>query len=606
MGAVRGCGTLGHDATIESTIPAAPLPTSHGTRIIGKVQQFSDRTGMTFRWRTFGVALFIVTVVMTIAWSSWYPPFYLENDDVTIRMALEGRTAPGQPPTGFALMTHAALGWAIVAMQRALPSIPWWDVVLAGTLLWALGVLLALVWDALGAGWLARATAVGAVAVAMAPFVASLQFTISATLAGGAGALLAVGELGTVRPRRAVLAMAILLFVAGLLVRPMGGSAGAVVAALLSLPLVRARRWPLAQVLGIVGAAGVLFLAAQYADGVLYRTSDEWNAYYRYNWIVGPLLEWGSDLSKTYAPEIRESVDWSANDWLMLTFSWGVDPLVHGFDRVSQAYQVQSTIVDRVGVLSWMFARVTKAPVESLRQLLSSSALVVVAGGALVAAYATRRAVAEAMAVLLLFCALCFAIEVTFDRLPPRLLGPLQVIFVAATVVTIGASRRAASPLLGILALGAILAVTTPTLWATAQEAAGRRDQSRELANEEVVGLQRLSPSLVIMYGSRFPRELWWRPFHRPPAALPAVALGWNNQNPQLQRFLTETGRQPLLRALCTDPSILIVAERYALDLVTEYLREHYNTPVRWAQVYEGSFPAWRCLTVNHEQSEIP
>jgi hypothetical protein len=123
------------------------------------------------------------------------------------------------------------------------------------------------------------------------------------------------------------------------------------------------------------------------------------------------------------------------------------------------------------------------------------------------------------------------------------------------------------------------------------------------VANEEVVALQRLSPSLVIFHAGSFPREYWWQPFHPPPASLPVVALGWNNQNPQVQRFLTDTGRQPLLRALCTSPAILIVAERSSLDVVTEYLNEHFDTPVKWTQVYAGTFPAWRCSTLNQPES---
>ncbi len=561
---------------------------------------------MTLRWRTFGVALVFVTVMMAAAWSSWLPPYYLENDDVSIRMALEGRTVPGAVPTGFALWPNAALGWFVVLIERVLPSIPWWDVLLAGALLWALGVLLALVWDALGSGWLARTTAVSAVVLAMAPLVASFQFTISATLAGGAAALLAVTEVSAARPRRAVLILATLLFVAGLLIRPMGASAGAMVAAILSLPFVRTRRRWVAHILGIVAAVGVFFLAAQYVDVALYGTSDEWDKYLRYNLIGGPLVDWGSDLSTKYAREIGQSVGWSANDWLMLERALGVDPIIHGFDRVNQAYQTQAAMASRLGVLSLMFARATSYSVASLRNVLSTSALVAITGGLLVAAYGTRRTVAEAVAVVLLFWAICAAIDVTFERLPWRLLGPLQVIFVAATVITIGAARRIASPLLGIIALGAILVMIAPILTAQAREAGGRVGRSQEI-DGELRMVQRLSPSLVIFYGSRFPREHWWRPFHRPPAVeLPSVTLGWNNQNPQVQHFLADTGRQPLLRALCRDPSILIVADRDPLDLVTTYMHEHFDTAVHWTQVYEGSFPAWRCSAINGHPSEKP
>jgi hypothetical protein len=189
--------------------------------------------------------------------------------------------------------------------------------------------------------------------------------------------------------------------------------------------------------------------------------------------------------------------------------------------------------------------------------------------------------------------------------LPWRLLGPLQILFVAATLITIGASRRDASPLLAILSLGAVVAMTVPVLAAQAREAESRLNRSQELECE-VAQLQRLSPSLVIFYGSRFPREYWWRPFHHSPVELPAVALGWNNQNPQLHHFLSATGRQPLLRALCTDPSILIVADRDPLDLVTTYMDEHFNTAVKWTQVYDGSFPAWRCSAIKGQSSGPP
>ena len=557
---------------------------------------------MTFRWQTFGIVQAIVIAAMVVAWTSLYPPFYMENDDVAIRMALEGRTVPGQPPTGFALGIHAALGWAVVVMQRMLPTIPLWDVILVATLLWALGVLLALVWNALGSGWLARTTAVGALFVAMGPFAAGLQFTISATLAGGAAVLLAVTELRSSRPRQAVLIMATCLFVAGLLIRPMGAPAGGVLAGVLSLPLVRAERRTLSLVLGIVAIVCVSFFAAQYTDGLLYATNPQWDAYYRYNGVVR-LVEWRADFWRMYSREIREAAGWSANDLLMLAASFGIDPVVHGFERVNRAYEAQAAIADRTGVLPWMLARATDAPFARLWDLLTNFPLVAITGGTLIVAYGARRAAGEAVAVLVLFCALCFAIEVAFNRLPWRLLGPLQVILMASIIVTIGASRRVVSPPLGVLALAVIVAILAPISSATAREAADRWSRSEEVINQEIVALQRLSPSLLVFHAGSFPREYWWKPFHPPPGALPVLALGFNNQNPQVQRFLTDTGRQPLLRALCTSPAIFIVAERSSLDAVTQYLNEHFDTPVVWTRVYEGTFPAWRCSMVNHPES---
>jgi len=46
---------------------------------------------------------------------------------------------------------------------------------------------------------------------------------------------------------------------------------------------------------------------------------------------------------------------------------------------------------------------------------------------------------------------------------------------------------------------------------------------------------------------------------------------------------------------MCTDPSIIVVAERGRLAPVTLFMREHYDTEVTWIPVYDGSFRAWRC-----------
>ena len=94
-----------------------------------------------------------------------------------MRLALEGRFVPGQPPTGFVLYAHSALGWALVTLYDLSLAVPWWDLVLAGTLFWALAVFVALAWPALGVGWCARATALSAVCIGGLPLIATMQFT---------------------------------------------------------------------------------------------------------------------------------------------------------------------------------------------------------------------------------------------------------------------------------------------------------------------------------------------------------------------------------------------------------------------------------------------
>ena len=212
----------------------------------------------------------------------------------------------------------------------------------------------------------------------------------------------------------------------------------------------------------------------------------------------------------------------------------------------------------------------------------------------LAAVYASRRATLTTAATLIVFCGFSLADETIFKELPFRLQGPIEACVVVVTLIAVRALRRAPSPLLRVLGLGVILAVLVPQMAATLAVSVDRHRHSQEVEGE-VEELRSLMPSLLVFHADSFPREYWWRPFHRPPVELQAIALGRNNQNPLMQRFLTETSRQPLPRAICTDPSILLVAEEGRLDFATTYLREHFNMVVAWNQVYDGSFDVWRC-----------
>jgi hypothetical protein len=65
-----------------------------------------------------------------------------------------------------------------------------------------------------------------------------------------------------------------------------------------------------------------------------------------------------------------------------------------------------------------------------------------------------------------------------------------------------------------------------------------------------------------------------------------------------LQAFLTATGRQPLLRAMCSDPSIVVIASRPdVFEPVEIYMREHMHQRVGWTRISSGAFSTWRCAS---------
>jgi hypothetical protein len=546
--------------------------------------------------RSFGIALAVVVALVVAFWIQ-YPPRYLTNDDVAIRLGIEGTAVPGQAPTGFVLMTHSILGWTLVWAHHLLPAAPLWDLTVAATLVCALAVLFALAWTALGTRWIPRLTAVSAMLVVALPLIAPVQFTIGATLAGSASVLLAVTELASPRPRRVVIVMSVILLVAGLLVRPMGGAAGALITGSVLVPWfvwrTRADRARTAYLAATLIAVLALSGGLNYVDGLIYRTDQAWDAYHQYNWMAAQLVEWGGDMPADDIASIRAAAGWSSNDWSMLQRWLAVDPALHGFKQVSHAYAARTAAMPWNEWLSWTARQAADGSGNTLRNLAIDSVTPLIAITAIAALYARWRHWAALALGAFLFCIVCIGIEARFKDLPFRVVAPLQAGMTAAALIISGALHR--KPPVAAAIVGLALVVTLFTHQTRAiLEAAERDHRHTAQVEQEVHELLRLSPSLIVMQADAFPAEHWWRPFVQPPVALQAISLA--TINPFLQEFLTKTGRQPVFRAICEDPSILVISEEDRLNLITMYFREHFNRKIAWTKVYSGSFRAWRCV----------
>ena len=93
-----------------------------------------------FRWRVL-VAMLATTLVIFIAFCMLVPPAYLTNDDVGVRRAIEGLTAPGAAPTGSMLVAHSPLGWTLAWLRGVVPA-HLWDLVVGGLLIWSIAMAL--------------------------------------------------------------------------------------------------------------------------------------------------------------------------------------------------------------------------------------------------------------------------------------------------------------------------------------------------------------------------------------------------------------------------------------------------------------------------------
>jgi len=549
-----------------------------------------------FRWRTFVWTLSTTLGVVVLFWIV-VPPTYLTNDDTTIRKNLEGLTAPTATPSGYVPMAHSLLGWGVVAGQRIVP-VHLWDFVVAGLLICSIATILACVWS-LSRTTLERVLAVAGVLVTIAPLLAGMQFTISATLAGTAAMTLAVTELLQPAPRRSVLAASGALLTAGLLMRPMGAAAGGFLVIALLLPLAvadREYRWVRICRLGIAALLLVMTaLGLANLDDALYRLSPAWNAYRSDRWVLARFFEWGGELPSTTIELLRSRLGWSANDWELLQRFWGVDATIHSHTKVQLLYGAWLSVVDWRARAAWLVQRGgAELSVATGFRLIAESVTTLSVCALVALAYATRRHLAPVCASVAIFFVACLAIEIGFKELPSRLFGPLQVAVVVASLITCRMLARTTTRTM--TAFGAVLAgaLFVSQAHTTIASAVADSRQSKEI-DAQVLELLQQRPSLLVLHADSFPSEYWWRPFHTPPVQLAAIQLGLNNHHPYVQRFVQHEYGGSLLHAMCTDPSIIVVAERGRLAPVTLFMREHYGTEVTWVPVYDGSFRAWRC-----------
>ena len=518
--------------------------------------------------RRLGTAFALTAVALAAAWTI-AKPVYLTNDDVTIRLAIAGDDLPGEPPTSHLITVHEALARTAVLVQQTWPALQVWDLILAVTLTAGIAGLCTLAWSAPLPG------ALLAVVATLAPLLFSLQFTVSAVLCGGAGVLLLVSAVFRSTLRRADVIVASAILLAGYFVRPMGAEAGALAAVVGSVPIAVGDRRRLRRLI----TTGVLVLATfallDAVDRALYR--GEWATYRTAQWQLARLVDWGGASGRSL-----EAAGWSENDWEMLRTGWGgVDAALFDAGAIAKADAASGRVLRfdlRVGT--------------ELLVSLSLPALLVLA---LAFGFGTMRGVIQTAACLATFVLLCIALQSVFKELPYRLLAPLEVSFVTATIVGLAEHMRPRGRAAASMAVVVVAGVLLQQVVAATGQARDDIDHARSHLEPQVAEVLSLRPSMLVLHGGAFPSELWWRPFHRPPISFPYIRLGGNNGNPLLDHYLRRTGRHQLLQVICTDPSVVLIADPPYLDAATRYMLEHAHRKVTWENVFDGSFRAWRC-----------
>lgn len=546
------------------------------------------------------VALALTLALVAASWH-WFNPFYETNDDVSMRLIVEGQFVPGQGPSGFTLFMNALVGKALAAAYSVWPGPPWYDLCLGAVALAAVLSLLYACLDPLPAlGWVFVA---GFSVQMLLPILVSCQFTHAATLSAAGGVILlarlALQDL-TPRERRLHRVLGPALVVAGSLVRMEAAALAVFLGLVLGLPLLW-RRWcegEAGRASLIAAGRGVLIAvviaAALFAvDLSLYRQAPGWGEFREYNTLLVIFGQYvpQSKVTAGVLSDLEREVGWSQNDLRMLGNWFNTDAEIFSLDRLRRAVQVLS----RRGLLG------PPVELESLRWSLTAFLKEAWRPLLLLAAVPwlrpSRRLLAYALYTLLVVVALVTGLSASLKTVPHRVYWGLLVLsgaFLVLAAARWGGRIRAIPSAIGACFVLALLGLGALQLRARSR---GTNHWSntvrRELAE---LGTAR-EKVVAVAVGKAFPYAVHWRPLRQPEQRLELLPVMASARTPLVQDFLHRTRREDLALALCRDADLWLVSSPSFKPVLAQFLREHHSMEVEFRPKLRGSFFVYRCRT---------
>jgi hypothetical protein len=281
-------------------------------------------------------------------------------------------------------------------------------------------------------------------------------------------------------------------------------------------------------------------------------------------------------------------VGWSSNDFALFSDWYFADANVYSLPRMRKAASIVSE-EPSVGVRFGTAIDDAGAFLVKLRWVFILLGVFVLARGA------PPRLVIDFLATTLVIILLIGGTSLLRKTPPPRIYWPMLIL--GATMLTIAARRYEPSPRrwLNAIALLAAVCVGASSL-ITLHRISDQRRVDAEAARNVAAQLRGIAAPLVI-HGSAFPFEDYWRPLHPNPPPFPFVALGNSQRTPLLQDALRRGASTDVAWSLCSDPKLLLVAWDALPPRLEQSVREHHGVSVRFVPLLRSErVSAWRCL----------
>ena len=538
-------------------------------------------------------AVGLVALTAIVAWAPAHP-FYLTNDDVAMRLLVEGHFAPHAAPTAFVMFMHVSIGWLLKSLYTAIASVPWYDLLMTVASVTA-GVALVITWigSSNTPNW-PRALVLSL--LFLPPLFATPQFSLVGMTTAAAGLVVMMREGVTLSAATTNLGLAagLCLFACGTLVR-WEGAALLLGQAMLSgiglrLTHLESSHAPTHRLLAAGALAATLPVLAALTQIGAYQRAPGWQEFPEYNYTRGMLTEYAPGLSSQQLSALRAATGWSANDLELLRGWFFESPDIFSLEKLRAALAVLRVDRDRSGPSALLR---TAAVIQSLLHETWLATVTLLAVAAMSGRW--QKQMLRTLLLLAIFLALASAVSVVLKEVPSRVYWPMMILAAGLAFDTPSQERATARSVAFTLIAAALVCAVQTDQW---HEQRVRAYESRDVA-ADVAALNNLSPTLVVIHADALRWEYVWRPFQRAKFAPPFVAIGASVRTPPVQAALRRLGRKErkdLIDAICSAEGILLIARPWVPPALTVFMKEHYARPVAFDAVLEGrNFTAWRC-----------
>jgi hypothetical protein len=559
------------------------------------VKRAVSRLGRPFSIGSGRSLLAALTIVVALECMAWlvFVPLYETNDDVAIRLVLEGRIAPGAAPSGYAFFINLALGQTIAALYCLLPSIHWYDLVEHGTL-WLSATLALYCGIRRLRSWPDVAFVALIASVFLTAFI-NIQFTIVATFSTvvGATALLFVRRM----PIRTFETTALTVcgtasIVLGCLFRLEAGLLALFVIAIVGAASALQRSWKWASGpsrLLLIPVAGLVLIAAAWIyHGFLLAWSPAWHEFFAFNLERARLGEYfASRLDRATLAQAYQAAGWSIAEHDLVVNWLLIDPQFFNSENLRTILSHLPGLPPSSGVrmVNLLSSYVVRFPFVACALL------------GLVLYQATKRAAGSVLFATAALAACIVVISTLLKPLDFRVFWPLACGYLIALWMVApwdGETRfrRFIAPVVVLSFLSAAAFVLRSDL----QTIAYRTDWTRN-ARADLMQLALPMQKTAVVIGANLPFEAIERPFGPPIVQrdIKVLPLGVLVVSPVMAPLVSRLAGPDLAAWMCSDDAVLITDAQAASVLAAYYPRRR-NYDVDMTRIFSGrTFSAYRC-----------